>query len=223
MLQEKLNISRVLMAEVSQNKQKDNEHQNVVRRNNTFFDAYTKHFIPIIKGYVICNRYNHVNFSDKTEKELEKLIEYSKFVFENKVVTAPDRYRDRVKKLREQMEMEWKIQTDEFLAGIKEELGILKLVSNEKQEINRILQCMNNFSCWPIDENISKVFDEAKTKADDILSQMEFDTEIADFLRKVKDKNASLLDLTDPIIAWIRKENLSANIMLSIKNADLKK
>ena len=47
---------------------------------------------------------------------------------------------------------------------------------------------------------------------------MEFDTEIVDFLRKVKDRSASLLDLTDPIIAWIRKENLSSNIMLSIKN-----
>ena len=47
---------------------------------------------------------------------------------------------------------------------------------------------------------------------------MEFDSEIADFLRKVKDRNASLLDLTDSIIDWIRKENLSSNIMLSIKN-----
>ena len=34
----------------------------------------------------------------------------------------------------------------------------------------------------------------------------------------LKDKKASLSDLTDSIIAWIRKENLSSNIMLSIKN-----
>lgn len=218
MLQEKLNTSRVLMAEVSQNRQKDNEHQNVVRRNNTFFDAYVKYFVPIIKGYVICHRYKHANFSEKTEKELEKLIDYSKNAFEKKVVTAPKQYRDRVKKLQEHMEMEWKTQTDMYLAGIKEELGILKLVSNEKQEINRILQHMNNFSLWPTDENTSEVFNDAKLKAEEILSQMEFDTEIADFLRKVKDRSASLLDLTDPIIAWIRKENLSSNIMLSIKN-----
>lgn len=218
MLREKLNATRVLMVEVSQNKQKDNEHQNIVRKNNTFFDAYTKYLIPIIKGYIICCRYKHLNFSDKIEKELEKLIEDSKNAFEKKVVTAPDRYRDRVKKLKEMMEIEWKTQTDMYLAGIKEELGILRLVSNEKQEINRILQYMNSFSLWPTDENTSKVFDAAKLRAEEILSQMEFDAEIADFLRKVKDRNASLLDLTDPIIAWIRKENLSSNIMLSIKN-----
>lgn len=218
MLQEKLNTSRVLMAEVSQNRKKDNEYQNVVRRNNTFFDAYAKYFIPIIKGYVICHRYKHANFSEKTESELEKLIEYSKNTFEKKVVIKPEQFRDRVKKLQERIEMEWKTQTDMYLAGIKEELGILKLVSNEKQEINRILQYMNSFSSWPIDESNSEVFNDVKLKAKEILSQMEFDTEIVDFLRKVKDRSASLLDLTDPIIAWIRKENLSSNIMLSIKN-----
>lgn len=218
MLQEKLNKSRVLMAEVSQNRQKDNEHQTVVKKNNTFFDAYTKSFVPVLKGYAICKKYNHVTFSDKTEKELKKLIEDSRGTFEKKVVTAPDKYRDRVKKLQGQIESEWKTQTDNYLAGIKDELGILKLVSNEKQEIQRILGCMNSFSDWPTDENVAEEFDKAASRAEEILSQMEFDDDIANFLRKVKDRSASLLDLTDSIITWIRKENLSANIMLSIKN-----
>lgn len=218
MLQEKLNASRVLMTEVSQNRKKDNEHQNIVRKNNTFFDAYTKYFVLIIKGYIICSRYTHAHFSEKTKKELEKMVEYTKAAFEKKVVTAPDRYREHVKKLLEQMEMEWKTQTDEYLAEIKEELGILKLVSNERQEINHILQFMNSFSCWQTDKSASNEFDNLMMKAEEILSHMEFDAEIAGFLRKVKDKKASLSDLTDSIIAWIRKENLSSNIMLSIKN-----
>ena len=78
MLQEQLNLSRVLMAEVSQNKQKDNEHQTVVKKNNTFFDAYSKWFVPILKGYVICKKYEHVIFSNEIEMELRKLIEDSK-------------------------------------------------------------------------------------------------------------------------------------------------
>ena len=47
---------------------------------------------------------------------------------------------------------------------------------------------------------------------------MEFDDEISEFLKKVKNKEATLLDLSDPIMAWIRKEGLSGNIILSIKN-----
>lgn len=205
------------MAEVSQNKQKDNEHQNVVKRNNTFFDAYTKLFVPILQGYIICRKYDHVNFSDKTKIELNKLITDSKGIFENKIVTAPDKYKDRVRKLQESIVCEWKTQTDDYLSGIKDELGILKLVSNDKQEIQKIISCMNGFAEWPTDENITKEFDKAYVRANEILSQMEFDKDIANFLRKVKDKTASLLDLTDPIIAWIRKEDLSANIMLNIK------
>lgn len=218
MLQEKLNECRMLMTEVSQNKQKDNEHQNVVRKNNTFFDTYSKLFVPIIKGYVICKRYDHVKFSDKTISELNKYLEYSKKTFEQKMVINPAKYQDGVKNLSEKIQMEWKDQTNEFLANIKEELGILKLVCNEKQEIQKILVCMNNFSNWPVDENITSQYDNANKKANEILSRMEFDDEIAAFLKKVKDKEASLLDLTDSIIDWIRKENLSGNIMLSIKN-----
>lgn len=218
MLQAKLNECRVLMTEVSQNKQKDNEHQNVVRRNNTFFDAYKNYFVPIVKGYAVCKRYSHVKFSDKTIEDLNKYVAYSKKTFDQKSVTSPAKYQDGVKKLNEKIQSEWKNQTDEFLAGIKEELGILKLVSNDKQEIQKILVCLNNFSNWPADENISIQYEAANTKANVILSKMEFDDEIADFLKKVKDKEASLLDLSDSIIEWIRREELSGNIMLSIKN-----
>ena len=206
------------MAEVSQNKQKDNEHQNVVRKNNTFFDTYSNFFVPIIKGYAECKKYDHVCFSEKTIEDLQKYIEYSKKTFEQKIVINPTKYQDGVKKLSARIQAEWKTQTEDFLADIKEELGILKLVSNEKQEIQKILICLNNFSSWPVDENITIQYERASQQAKDILSRMEFDDEISAFLKKVKNKEATLLDLSDSIIAWIRKEGLSRNIMLSIKN-----
>lgn len=218
MLQGKINECRVLMAEVSQNKQKDNEHQNIVKRNNTFFDTYDSCFLPIIKGYLVCRKYGHTVFTEKTVSDLQKLLDYSKTTFEQKAVINPAKYQESVKKLSERLKIEWKSQTDEYLSEIKEELGILKLVSNEKQEIQKILLCMNNFSVWPTDDNVVKQYEIANEKAREILSRMEFDDDIANFLKKVKDKEASLLDLSDSIIAWIRKENLSGNIMLSIKN-----
>lgn len=218
MLQEKLNECRVLMTEVSQNKQKDSEHQNVVRRNNTFFDTYKNIFIPTIKSYAVCKKYDHIIFSDKTKEDLKKHIEYSKKTFDQKTVINPAKYQDGVKKLSEKIQSEWKTQTEELLSGIKEELRILKLVSNEKQEIQKILICLNNFSNWPIDESITEQYENASQKAEEILSKMEFDNDIANFLKKVKDREASLLDLSDTIIAWIRREELSGNIMLSIKN-----
>lgn len=218
MLQEKLNECRILMTEVAQNKQKDNEHQNIVKRNNTFFDLYNNYFVPIVKGYAVCKKYKHVKFSEKTIEELNKYIEYSKKTFEQKTVINPKKYQDGVKELSNSIKEEWKNQTEEYLMEIKEELGILKLVSNEKLEIQKILHCLNNFSNWPEDESVINQYEEANKKAKEILSKMEFDDVIVGFLKKVKDKEASLADLTDPIIKWIKKEQLLGNIMLSIKN-----
>ncbi len=217
MLQEKLNECRILMAEVTQNIQKNNEQQGMVKRNNTFFDAYSNYFIPILKGYALCKSYNHVIFSEKTIGDLKSCIDYTKRTFAQKTVVNPSKYQENVKKLSERIKKEWETQTNEYLDGIKEELGILKLVSNQKQEIQKILACMNEFSKWPEDERVVEQFEAAYASAEEILSKMEFDDDIAKFLKKVKNKEASLLDLTDTIIAWIRREELSGNIMLSIK------
>jgi hypothetical protein len=218
MLQEKLNECRVLISEVSQNKQIDQENQNTARKNNTFFDAYNKYLVPTIKSYAVCKKYNHVEFSDTVLGDIQKCIDYSKKTFEQKTVSNPIKYQDNVKKLSERIESEWVEQTNNYLSDVREELGILRLVSNNKQEIQRILFCMKNFSKWPVDEECIYQYEIAKARAEEILSQMEFDDEIAGFLKKVKNKEATLLDLTDSIIAWIRREKLSGNIVLSIKN-----
>ncbi|AJG99247.1 hypothetical protein LF65_02674 [Clostridium beijerinckii] len=217
MLQEKLNECRVLILEVSQNKQIDQENQNTVRRNNTFFDAYNKYLVSTIKSYAVCKKYNHVEFSDTVLGDIQKCIDYSKKTFEQKTVINPVKYHDSVKKLSERIESEWVEQTNNYLSDVREELGILRLVSNDKQEIQKILMCMNNFSKWPVNEEITAQYEIAKERAEEILSKMEFDNEIAGFLKKVKDKEATLLDLSDSIIAWIRREGLSGNILLSIK------
>ena len=67
------------------------------------------------------------------------------------------------------------------------------MVSNEKQDIQKILLCMNNFSNWPTDESIVNQFELVNKKAKEILSRMEFDDEIAEFLKKVKDKVKNII------------------------------
>lgn len=218
MLQGKLNECRVLISEVSENKHIDQENQKTARRNNTFFDSYNKYLVPTIKSYAVCKKYNHVKFSDTVLGDIQNCIDYSKKTFEQKTVIDPAKYQYSVKKLSERIESEWVQQTNNYLSCVREELGILRLVSNDKQEIQKILNCMNNFLKWPVDEERIAQYEIAKARAEEILSQMEFDDEIAIFLKKVKNKEATLLDLTDSIIAWIRREKLSGNIVLSIKN-----
>ncbi len=218
-MREKLNKCIALMCEVSENKQKDVKNQNIARQNNTFFDAYNEYFVPTIKSYILCKKYDHISFSNNIHDEIKEYVKYSKNIFEKREVNNPIKYRDGIKKLSEKIKNEWTNQTEQFLANIKEELGILKLISNDKKEIQKILISMNNFSKWPLNETIIEEYDLEIRKANEILSRMKFDDDkIVTFLKKVKNKEATLLDLSDTIIEWIQKEDLLGNIMLSIKN-----
>lgn len=218
MLQEKLNKCRLLIEEVSRNKQINQDNQNTARKNNTFFDAYTKLFVPSVKSYIVAMRFGQVDFSESTIKEIKYCIEFAKNTFENQVVVNPSKFNAQVKKLNEKLAAEWYKKTREMLADVTDNLGVLKLVCNNKAEIQNILNCMNKFSNWPVSEDTLNNYKKARKRADEILDTMQFDEEIENFLKKVKDKQASLLDLTDSIIEWIRREGLSKNIMLSIKS-----
>ena len=47
---------------------------------------------------------------------------------------------------------------------------------------------------------------------------MKFDNEIMNFLIKVREKRATLTDITPSILEWIRAENIADKVSLSIKN-----
>ena len=218
MLQEKLNNCIALIKKVSENKQIDQNNKNTAKKNNTFFDTYVKLFVPCVKSYNVARQFGKIDFSESTIKEMKHCVEYVKNTFENKIVVDPAKFQTEVKMLNEKFENEWNEKTTEMLANIIEDLNILKLVCNNKREIQNILYCINNFLNWPVTEDNFNNYKEARKRADEILDTMEFDGEIEEFLKKVKNKQASLIDLTDSIIEWIRREDLSKNIMLSIKN-----
>lgn len=218
MLQEKLNECRVLITEVAQNQQQNLENQNLAKRNNTFFDSYEKYLVPVIKGYYETKKMDDILFSDSLLSNIHWCVEYSKKTFDSRVVVNPKKFQDTAKQVSDKISEEWSQQINQKLAGVKDELNILKLVSNNKFEIQKILVVFNDFSNWPVNQGKIEQYEKALCQANDILDTMQFDEEIEEFLRKVKDKNATLLDLSDSIISWIRREHLENNIMLSIKN-----
>ena len=218
MLQEKINKCRILMSSVKMNQQEEKEKENEAKKNNTFFDAYEQYLVPLIRSYVCCVGCDHIEFSDELINDLKSTMEDTKKVFDEKIVINPARYRQRFISLSESLKKEWEEKTRTYLSDEIEDLEILKLVSNEKGDITKVLSCMNNFIAWPVDQGKVDLFYSAKQASENILSQIEFDDEIANFLKKVKEKQATILDLSDTIISWIRKEGLEGNIMLSIKN-----
>lgn len=217
MLQERLNNCRSLISEVMQNRNQVTETENAAKRNNTFFDSYSNYFVPTVKSYAVAKKCTYISLSDELIQDLNELIESTKTVFAQKSVVNAPKYQANYKSISDKFSKEWSDKVAEYIDSIKEDMGIIRLVSNEKQEIIKIISCFNNFSAWPINDNTVDLFEKAYKRAEEIRIDMKFDDDIATFLKKVKDKEATILDLTDPIITWIRQENLSENIMLNIR------
>lgn len=84
--------------------------------------------------------------------------------------------------------------------------------------IRSCIIAFNKCEKWPLTQEIIDSYMEARQKADNLLKEMRFDDEIMDFLIKVRDKRATLIDITPSILEWIQSENIADKVSLSIRN-----
>ena len=82
------------------------------------------------------------------------------------------------------------------------------------------ITALNKCKEWPLTKDNIDSYKEARQKAEDLLKEMKFDDEIKVFLIKVRDKNATLTDLTPSILEWIQSENIADKVSLSIRNTN---
>lgn len=218
MLQNKIYKCRMLMADVSENKATEANNQNIAKNNNTFFDAYLNSFLVALKSYkIICKYYSDYVLSSDLKSALELCENNTCNTFSEKKVINPIRYKKSVEELNKKMQEAWteyiKISSEE----LKDNLSIIRLVYSEKAEISKLLVALNRVTAWPIDEQTIIEYFMAKEKAIELLDNMKFDSEIQSFLRKVRDKEATLYDLTEPVRKWLVDEGLEQNITIGIK------
>ena len=58
---------------------------------------------------------------------------------------------------------------------------------------------------------------QALKKANDVIGSLNIDPEISNFLQKVSNNTATLINLTPTVEEWIEKQHLKAKIYLSFK------
>lgn len=218
MLQNKINKCRILIADVNENKATEVNNQNIAKNNNTFFDAYVNSFLSAVKSYnIICKYYSDFCLSPDLKTSYE-MCEYNTCnIFSEKKVINPIKYKKAAEDLNKKMQEAWteyiKISSEE----LKDNLSIIRLVYLEKGEISKLLVVLNRVAAWPVDEQTIKEYFVAKEKAIELMDNIKFDSEIQTFLRKVRDKEATLYDLTEPVRKWLVDEGLEQNITIGIK------
>lgn len=199
-------------------KSTDTENNNIVRRNNTFFSSY-KMLKESIQSYVLTSEKMDFRVKDDTLKLLYSVMDSSKLIFDNQLVTRPESYKKESENIVAKLSNEWYQYIKDKNAPIVDSLNILKLVAESSKQIAiRNLQSdIKKCETWPINSDLLENYFTACEKAEEYRESMNFDDEIEDFLRKVSLKNATLLDITPKVMEWIEKEGFMEKIGLSIK------
>lgn len=217
MLHEKIQSTIGLIDDVIDNRQKDSDNANTAKRNNTFFDSLAK-LTPSVTSFILAKKNFGFSLQSNTAAGLHDLMNYAKTTFTNEKAVNPVPFKQKVDAFVEAIAKEWEIfykaNNSELING----LNIIVLVHPTPIIVRSCITAFNKCEKWPLTQESIDSYKVARQKADDLLKEMRFDDEIRDFLIKVRDKRATLTDITPSILEWIQSENISDKVSLSIRN-----
>lgn len=216
-LRGKLNKSNELLQKIALLKGEDRVKNDQARNNTTFFNAFND-YSRLVQSYSIMKRFADLIIPDQDYGELLRVTKLIKETFDARQVKNPIQLQRSIEKLNERFNMIWFNYSDELTRIMLDQLRIFWQVCNNRNEVRDIINAISSIKEWPLTEGNYKKYIDNRDTAEQQIQKVHFDTEIEDFLRKMKDRKATLLDLNDKILDWIRENNLTGNIMLSIKS-----
>ena len=217
MLHEKIQSTIGLIDDVIDNRQKDSDNANTAKRNNTFFDSLAK-LTPSVTTFILAKKNFGFSLQSNTAAGLHDLMNYAKTTFTNEKAVNPVPFKQKVDAFVEAIAKEWEIfykaNNSELING----LNIIVLMHPTPIIVRSCITAFNKCEKWPLTQESIDSYKVARQKADDLLKEMKFDDEIRDFLVKVRDRKATLTDITPSILEWIQSENIADKVSLSIRN-----
>ena len=193
------------------------DNSSIIKVNGTFFDSYIKYVLPALESYKLANQYTNDLFSEENLNRLRELCIFTKNAFDTQFVSDPEAYRSSSRALSEELNEKWKKLAESDNEELVGQLKSIRLVFADKLKINNLIHTITDFCNWPLTENSCEKFNAAKDSALQLVSEMHFDFEIEEFLKKIQTETATLFDLSEKVIKWIKDENLEASIALSIR------
>ena len=217
MLHEKIQETIGLIEDVIDNMQKENENANTAKRNSIFFDSYDK-LTHSITSYILAKRNFGFVLQANTSASLKDLMNYSKTTFDNAKAVNPTPFKQKSEIFIDSITREWGIYYKKNNSELIDGLSIIVLVHSTPAVVRSCIATFNKCEKWPLTQESIDSYKKARKKADGLLKEMKFDDEIRDFLIKVRDKRATLTDITPSILEWIQSENISDKVSLRIRN-----
>lgn len=216
-LAQKIESCRILMSEVDSNKSKATADLKKSAENTKFFNLYDETISVTLFSYVFVKKILNYNFSPEIQKEFNSCVDEVSRILDSKQVLNIGAFNKRIHDIGSRITSEWTSYSDNATKDYIERLGMCRMFFSNKMEVDRISNAIKAIRKWPLNKKTIEEYIEAKGKAEEIFSKINFDKEVEAFLKKIYEKSATMLDLSDHIINWIKENKFEGNLMLSIK------
>ena len=203
-----------LIQDVCDNREKQNEHETIAKRNTLFFDAL-KLLSLTVKSYTTAHNYFSFTLDEGNMHKLNKLMNYAHQSISNKKAVNPQEFSKDVTEFTGNVSNIWKKffhdRYDNLLSG----LSMMMAVHPDPKQIPLLINSLKKCEKWPLDKDSVSIFQAKEKEANDLLKNMEFDAEIRNFLEKVSSKSANINDMTQEVYQWLIKEKIAGKIRLT--------
>ena len=149
-IQSKISSCRNIMSEVQSNKSKVDAGSERAKANNTFFDVYNSFLLPTLTAYTIVKQNTDYTFPQEAVNKLKECLDYVTKTLDSKQVLNVSTFRVNSVYARDKISEAWIAHANEITSGILDDLGVFKLVSDNKLEIVRLSTAIKGISTWPV-------------------------------------------------------------------------
>lgn len=217
MLQDKVTRCISLIDEVQANKERKEDNEKSAQKNNGFFDAYNKYLCQIISSLKAVEELPEYQFPSQLLDELKIQIDYTDKVLKTKTVVNSSSYKSALYTLFGKFDEVWKSMVSVHDAELLRRLAMVKPLQSEKKNFPQIVASIKCMQTWPITVDQVRIYSTFRPLGEQVLAEMDFDAEIESFLQKVSERRATISDLTQKVLSWIKQENLEEKFSLTVK------
>ena len=117
-----------------------------------------------------------------------------------------------LKVIENDVKKEW---TKKFTNLTGSTIGTLKVLSDiDEDKVSECLQGIERGENWTASIDELQEMNISLLKANELISRLKLDTEIIDFLQKMNNGKATVIDLNDKVIKWLKDEALENKVKL---------
>lgn len=146
---------------------------------------------------------------------LKELIDFCRNAINNSFVTEQQvfKIKDDTKKIKKKLSEEWNEYYESETKSLKEILELSRNIAGIN--INSLLVNLQQSKDWEANKIIREKMMDSIEKAKDLINKLGLKENIIAFLRKMVNQEATLQDVDDEILKWIKDENLESKIKIN--------